>query len=86
MNKIGVFLMWIVLAFGSAFFAGITAVLAKCGIRNTDSNVATAIRTIIVFVFSWIMAGIAGSWKDLGHIYVFNFIGVIYRSFLAVLF
>ena len=40
--------MWIVFAFGSALFAGITAILAKCGIRKTDSNVATAIRTIVV--------------------------------------
>ncbi|MEF2783555.1 MAG: multidrug DMT transporter permease, partial [Clostridium sp.] len=47
--------MWILFAFGSAFFAGITAILAKCGIRNTNSNVATAIRTVIVFIFSWIM-------------------------------
>ena len=44
--------MWIFYAIGSAFFAGITAVLAKCGIEKTDSNVATAIRTIVVLVFS----------------------------------
>ena len=37
--------MWILFAFGSALFAGLTAILAKCGIRNTDSNVATALRT-----------------------------------------
>ena len=40
--------MWMLLAFGSALFAGITAILAKCGIKNTNSNVATAIRTIVV--------------------------------------
>lgn len=46
--------MWILFAFGSAFFAGITAILAKCGIRNTDSNVATALRTIVVtIIFSY---------------------------------
>ena len=39
--------MWILFAFGSALFAGLTAILAKCGIKNTDSNVATALRTII---------------------------------------
>ena len=47
--------MWIAFAFGSALFAGLTAILAKCGIKNTDSNVATALRTIIVLIFSWIM-------------------------------
>lgn len=47
--------MWILFAFGSALFAGLTSILAKCGIKNTDSNVATAIRTIIVLIFhgSW---------------------------------
>lgn len=53
--------MWVVFAFGSAFFAGITSILAKCGIRKTDSTVATAIRTIVVLVFSWLMVFVAGS-------------------------
>lgn len=53
--------MWAVYAFSSAFFAGITSILAKCGIKNTNSNIATAIRTIVVLVFSWIMVLIAGS-------------------------
>ena len=44
--------MWIFYAFGSALFAGLTSILAKCGIRHTDSDVATAIRTIVVLVFS----------------------------------
>lgn len=69
--------MWMLFAFGSAFFAGITAILAKCGIRNTNSNVATAIRTVIVFIFSWIMVGIAGSWKDIGQISTTTFIFLI---------
>lgn len=47
--------MWILYAFGSALFAGLTSILAKCGIKKTDSNVATAIRTIIVLIFSWLM-------------------------------
>lgn len=47
--------MWILFAFGSALFAGITSVLAKCGIQKTDSTVATAIRTMVVLIFSWIM-------------------------------
>ncbi len=53
--------MWILFAIGSAFFAGITSILAKCGIKKTDSTVATAIRTIIVLIFSCIMVFISGS-------------------------
>lgn len=53
--------MWTLFAFGSALFAGLTAVLAKCGIRKTDSDVATAIRTIVVLLFSWLMVWIVGS-------------------------
>lgn len=48
--------MWIAVAVASALFAGLTSILAKCGIRNTDSDVATAIRTLVVLVFAWIMA------------------------------
>lgn len=53
--------MWIILAFGSALFAGLTAILAKCGIQKTDSDAATAIRTIVVLLFSWLMVWIVGS-------------------------
>ena len=53
--------MWLLAAAGSAFFAGLTSILAKCGIRKTDSDVATAIRTGIVLVFSWIMVFVSGS-------------------------
>lgn len=53
--------MWILFAFASAFFAGITAILAKCGIQKTDSTVATALRTVIVLIFSWIMVFAVGS-------------------------
>ena len=53
--------MWIVFAFGSALFAGLTAALAKCGIKKTDSDVATAVRTVIVLIFSWLMVWIVGS-------------------------
>lgn len=52
--------MWILFAFGSAIFAGLTAILAKCGIKNMDSNVATALRTIVVLVFSWLMVFVTG--------------------------
>ena len=60
--------MWIVFAFGSALFAGLTSILAKCGIRKTDSNVATAIRTIIVLVFSWIMVFVVGAQSEIGSV------------------
>lgn len=53
--------MWILFAFGSALFAGLTSILAKCGIRKTDSDTATAIRTIVVLLFSWLMVAIVGS-------------------------
>ena len=53
--------MWILYAAGSAFFAGITSILAKCGISKTDSDVATAIRTIVVLVFSWILVLLTGT-------------------------
>ena len=53
--------MWVLFAFGSALFAGLTAVLAKCGIKKTDSDIATAIRTGVILVFSCLMVFIAGS-------------------------
>ncbi len=52
--------MWVIFAFASALFAGLTAILAKCGIRKTDSDAATAIRTIVVLLFSWLMVWIVG--------------------------
>lgn len=60
--------MWIIFAFGSAFFAGVTSILAKCGIRKTDSTVATAIRTIVVLIFSWLMVLVVGSQNQIGTI------------------
>ena len=60
--------MWILFAFGSAFFAGITAILAKCGIRETDSTVATAIRTVVVLFFSWLMVLVTGSGPQIASI------------------
>ena len=60
--------MWVAFACGSAFFAGITAILAKCGIRETDSTVATAIRTIAVLAFAWVMVAVAGSAGQIGSI------------------
>lgn len=60
--------MWILYAAGSAFFAGITSILAKCGIKNTDSTIATAVRTVVILIFSWIMVIVAGSWNQIGSI------------------
>ncbi|NLW10099.1 MAG: EamA family transporter [Firmicutes bacterium] len=60
--------MWVLFAFGSAIFAGLTAILSKIGVRNTDSNVATAIRTIVVLLFSWLMVFIVGSQRTLADV------------------
>ena len=60
--------MWLLFAAGSAFFAGVTSILAKCGIRRTDSTVATAVRTVVILVFSWIMVFFAGSWNQLSSV------------------
>ena len=60
--------MWILFAIGSAFFAGLTSILAKCGLKNIDSTVATALRTVVVLVFVWIMVLIAGSGPSIGSI------------------
>ncbi len=54
-------MLWLVMAVLSALFAGLTSILAKCGIRKTDSDVATALRTIVVLIFSWIMVYVVGS-------------------------
>lgn len=60
--------MWLLYAVGSSFFAGITSILAKCGIKKTDSDVATAIRTVVVLLFSWMMVLITGSGKGITQI------------------
>ncbi len=53
--------MWLIAAICSAFFAGVTSILAKCGIQNTDSDVVTALRTFVVLLFSWCMVFVVGS-------------------------
>lgn len=60
--------MWLIFAIGSAFFSGITSILAKCGIQKTDSTVATAIRTIVVLIFSWLMVVITGTIGEISSI------------------
>lgn len=83
--------MWMFYAIGSSFFAGITSILAKCGIRKTDSDVATALRTVVVLIFSW-LDGVdyrnrnrnhTDQWKNLT---VFGAVRAGYRSFLVMLF
>lgn len=60
--------MWILFAFGSAVFAGLTSILAKCGIKKTDSTVATAVRTVVVLIFSWVMVFLTGSQSQINSI------------------
>lgn len=68
---------WLWLAVGSAIFAGLTSILAKIGIKQTDSNVVTAIRTVVVLIFAWAMVFFAGSWHTIGSISVHTFIFLI---------
>lgn len=60
--------MWILYAVGSSFFAGITSILAKCGIQKTDSDMATAVRTIVVLLFSWLMVFVTGTMSGIKDI------------------
>lgn len=69
--------MWILFAFGSALFAGMTSILAKVGIKNIDSNLATALRTVVVLLFSWLMVFIAGSQHTIGAISARSFLFLI---------
>lgn len=61
-------MLWILMAVLSAVFAALTAILAKCGIRKTDSDVATALRTVVVLIFSWLMVAVKGSFPELAAI------------------
>ena len=60
--------MWILYAVDSALFARLTSILAKCGIRKTDSTVATAVRTVVILLFSWIIVWIVGSQNQISQI------------------
>ena len=61
-------MLWVAFAFGSAFFAGITAILAKIGIRDVDFTLATALRTVVILLFSWLMVFVVGSQGELRSI------------------
>ena len=73
--------MWVLYAFGSALFAGITSILAKCGIKKTDSHVATALRTIVVLIFSWFMVFIVHSQNQISTISTNTWIFLILSGF-----
>lgn len=60
--------MWILFAAASAVFAGLTAIFAKCGVRRTDSTVATAVRTVVVLVFAWLLVFMTGAQNGIGSI------------------
>ena len=72
---------WIFMAVLSALFAGLTSILAKCGIRKTDSDVATALRTIVVLLFSWIMVFVVGSLPTITSISTKSLIFLILSGF-----
>ena len=61
-------MIWIIAAILSAVFAGLTSILAKCGIKKTDSDLATALRTIVVLIFSWVMVFVVGSQETITEI------------------
>ena len=69
--------MWLFYAAGSSFFAGVTSILAKCGIRKTDSTVATAVRTVVVLIFSWIMVLVSGSFDQITSISSYTFLFLV---------
>lgn len=69
--------MWIIMAALSALFAGVTAILSKCGVKNTDSDVATALRTFVVLIFAWLMVFITGEFKQIGSVDIKSIIFLI---------
>ena len=58
--------MWVVYALLSALFASVMAILAKIGLKDVDSNLATALRTIVVLVMAWVVVAVSGAWRGLG--------------------
>ena len=70
-------MLWIIAAILSAVFAGLTSILAKCGIKKTDSDLATALRTIVVLIFSWIMVFVVGSQGTIADIEIKSLIFLV---------
>jgi transporter family protein len=69
--------MWIVLSFAAAFFAGLTSILAKIGIKNVDSNLAAALRTIVVVIFAWLMVLVSGAFSSISNINITSLVFLI---------
>lgn len=78
--RAGVFRMWVIFALISALFAGVMSILAKIGVKNTDSDVATALRTIVVAVFAWLMVFVVGSQSTIPNISAKSLIFLILSS------
>ncbi|MBR3754023.1 MAG: EamA family transporter [Clostridia bacterium] len=72
---------WLIMAVLSAFFAGLTSILAKCGIKKTDSDLATALRTVVVLVFSWVMVFVVGSYGTITQIAPKSFLFLVLSGF-----
>ena len=70
-------MFWLIAAIFSAVFAGLTSILAKCGIKKTDSDLATALRTIVVLIFSWIMVFVVGSYSEISKIGITSLVFLI---------
>jgi len=68
---------WLIFALLSAFFAALTAILAKIGIKNVDSNLATAIRTVVILIFAWGIVFAQGTWKQLGALSQFSLVFLV---------
>jgi len=69
--------MWIIYALASTLFAGIMSILAKVGIKNTDSTLATALRTVIVVIFAWLMVFVVGSQHAIANIDTRNLVFLV---------
>lgn len=74
-------MLWLFFALGSALFAGLTAILAKIGIENVNSTLATALRTVVVLVFSWLMVFISGEQKGIGKISLKSWVFLVLSGF-----
>lgn len=74
-------MFWLIAAILSALFAGLTSILAKCGIQKTDSDLATALRTIVVLLFSWIMVFVVGSYSTIADVDGRSFVFLILSGF-----
>ena len=70
-------MFWLIAAIFSAVFAGLTSILAKCGIKKTDSDLATALRTVVVLAFAWIMVFIVGSYSQITSISITSLVFLV---------